>query len=143
MKLVSDLMIRNVLTHKADDTLEQAEQTMGGHQIRHIPVIDNDGKVVGLLSQKEFLAEAFRITDKFGAHNLRSYLAKTPIQQCMKTDIRTVRPDMPLTEAGQELRNKRHGCLLVTDEQQRLAGIISSQDFLRLAIELLEQSPAS
>lgn len=143
MKLVSDLMIRDVLTHKADDTLQAAENTMASHHIRHIPVVDNDGRVVGLLSQKEFLAEAFRITDKFGAHNLRSYLAKTPIAQCMKTDAPTVRPDMPLTEAGRELRTKRHGCLLVTDEQQQLLGIISSQDFLRLAIELLEQSPAS
>ncbi|QQD20511.1 HPP family protein [Venatoribacter cucullus] len=142
MKLVSDLMIRNVLTHQADDTLQDVEQTMATHSIRHIPVLDESGIVVGLLSQKEFLAEAFRITDKFGAHNLRNYLAKTSVRQCMKNDIQTVRPDLDLAEAGRLLRSKRHGCLLVADEQERLLGIVSSQDFVRLAIELLEQRPA-
>ena len=137
MKLVSDLMIRNVLTHKADDTLEQAEQTMGGHQIRHIPVIDNDGKVVGLLSQKEFLAEAFRITDKFGAHLLKIYLAQTQIAAVMRQDMAMVPADMDLKEAGSALLQKRSGCILVVDAEQKLLGILSSQDFVRLALQLL------
>ena len=137
MKLVSDLMIRNVLTHKANDTLQDAEQTLAKHQIRHLPIVDDEGCVVGLLSQKEFLAEAFRITDKFGAHNLRNYLVKTHIHQCMKTDVDTISPDMTLPEAGAALRNKRHGCLIVTDSNKKLLGIISSQDFVRLALELL------
>ena len=45
MKLVSDLMIRNVLTHQADDTLQDVEQTMAAHSIRHIPVVDESGIV--------------------------------------------------------------------------------------------------
>ncbi len=140
MKLVRDLMTRELLTHKPDDTLQDAEHTMGEHQIRHIPVVDEDGKIAGLVSQKEFLSEAFRITDKFGAHNLPSYLAKTPLKQCMKTDVITVGEDMPLTEAGQLLREKKQGCLLVTDADNRLSGMLSSQDFVRLAIELLLNS---
>lgn len=139
MKLVSDLMIRNVLTHRPDDTLQDVEQTMGQHQIRHIPVVDDEGRVVGLLSQKEFLAEAFRITDKFGARNLREYLAKTPVHQCMRTDIQTHSADTPLAEAGNALRSKHHSCLLITDEQKHLLGIVSSQDFVRLALELLTE----
>ena len=138
MKLVSDLMIHAVLTHKAEDTLQDAEQTLAKHQIRHLPIVDADNRVVGLLSQKEFLTEAFRITDKFGAHNLRNYLDKTPISQCMKTDIETVSPDMPLIEAGNALRSKRHGCLLVTDNDKKLLGIVSSQDFVRLSMDLLQ-----
>ncbi len=140
MKLVRDLMMRDLLTHRPDDTLQNAEQTMGQHQIRHIPVVEEDGTIAGLISQKEFLAEAFRITDKFGAHNLSAYLAKTPLQQCMKTDVLTVPEDMPLTEAGQLLRSKRQGCLLVADENNRLTGLLTSQDFVRLALHLLDKA---
>ncbi len=139
MKLVSDLMTRELLTHLPDDTLQDAEQTMGRHQIRHIPVVDEEGKIFGLLSQKEFLTEAFRITDKFGAHNMQTYLAKTTLRSCINTDVQTIPADMLLTTAGQQLRNSRQGCLLVTDSDNHLIGLLSSKDFVRLAIELLER----
>ncbi|UXD88814.1 CBS domain-containing protein [Thalassolituus hydrocarboniclasticus] len=140
MKLVSDLMTRELLTHLPDDTLQDAEQTMARHKIRHIPVVDNEGKVFGLLSQKEFLTEAFRITDKFGAHNLQTYLAQTKLSSCINTEVQTIAADMPLAAAGQQLRSSRQGCLLVTDSENHLIGLLSSKDFVRLAIELLEQA---
>jgi CBS domain-containing membrane protein len=139
MKLVQDLMTRTLLTHAPEDTLQAVEKTMAEHQIRHIPVVDSDGQIAGLLSQKEFLAEAFRITDKFGAHNLQTYLAKTPISQCMKKEVATVAPDMPLAEAGKLLKEKRHACLLVSADGRHLDGMLTSRDFVRLAINLLEQ----
>lgn len=138
MKFLSDLMVTNVLTCKATDTLDLAEAIMKEHQIRHIPIVAGK-EVVGLLSQKEFLAEAFRITDKFGAHNLKEYLSKTPIEQCMRRDITVFAPDTPLYEAAEALLSKRAGCLIVSDEQQQLLGIVSSKDFVRLAINLLKQ----
>ncbi len=139
MKLVSDLMTCKLLTHLPDDTLQGAEQTMGRHQIRHIPVVDAEGKIFGLLSQKEFLTEAFRITDKFGAHNLQTYLAQTKLRSCINTNVQTVPADMPLATAGQLLCSSRQGCLLVTDSDNHLIGLLSSKDFVRLAIKLLEQ----
>lgn len=139
MKLLRDLMITKVFTCEANDTLEDAENMMKEHNIRHLPIVAGN-QIVGLLSQKEFLAEAFRITDKFGAHNLRTYLAKTSIEQCMRTDLSIFSPDTPLAEAAQALLSKRTGCLIVADEQQQLLGIVSSKDFVRLAITLLQAS---
>lgn len=138
MQKLSDLMITKVLTCKADDTLEHAEALMKEHQIRHLPIVAGK-EVVGLLSQKEFLAEAFRITDKFGSHNLKEYLGKTSIEQCMRRDITIFAPDTPLIDAAEALLSKRMGCLIIADEQQQLVGIVSSKDFVRLAIALLKQ----
>lgn len=137
MKLVSDLMVRNVLSLKASDSLQDAEQLMGKAQIRHVPILDDDGKVVGLLTQKEVLAEAFRITDRFGAHLLRTYLAKIRISEAMRTDVLTFSDQASLKEAGEALLAKRLGCILVTDHEKKLLGIISSKDFLRLALSNL------
>lgn len=139
MKLVSDLMTTTLLTHKPGDSLRDAEHTMAQHHIRHIPVVDEHNVLCGLMSQREFLAEAFRITDKFGAHHLQDYLGKTLIEQCMQTQIATVGPATTLKEAGETLgANRRQGCLLVIDDQNHLVGMLTSQDFVKLAIHLLD-----
>ncbi|MAD43718.1 MAG: hypothetical protein CMI02_09830 [Oceanospirillaceae bacterium] len=138
MKLVQDLMTRELLTLNPADSLQDAEKLMKEHQIRHIPVVGDDGRIAGVLTQKEFLSQAFRITDKFGAHHLQEYLAKTPLSQCAETNYLVVEPTMLLSEAGRKLKEKRHGCLLVCDDDRRLTGLLTSQDFLRLAIILLD-----
>lgn len=137
MKLLSDLMTTNVVTLNPADTLADAEQQMKEHQIRHIPVVDDNGTVMGLLSQKEFLAEALRITDKFGVQHLRDYLKKIKIEQIMRTELPLFNGNTPLIDAAETLLSKRESCLLLVDEQQRLLGIVSSKDFVRLAIKLL------
>jgi len=69
---------------------------------------------------------------------LQEYLAKTPLSQCAETNYLVVEPTMLLSEAGRKLKEKRHGCLLVCDDDRRLTGLLTSQDFLRLAIILLD-----
>ena len=141
MQLVKQLMTTHLHTHLPTDTLRDAEKTMAGHHIRHIPVVDEEGKLCGLMSQREFLTEAFRITDKFGAHHLQEYLSKTGISQCMQHEVVTVTPDTSLQQAGESLRaNCRQGCVLVTDEHKVLVGMLTSQDFVKLAITLLQQN---
>ncbi|WP_420588553.1 HPP family protein [Bacterioplanoides sp.] len=137
MKQVSDIMIRNLITLKPTSNLKDVEAMMASRQIRHIPVTDDDQKLLGLITQKEFLAEAFRITDKFGAHQLAQYLTQTQLSDCMKTTLTTVHPETDLREAGESLHSMKQGCLLVVDEDGILQGILTSQDFVKLALDLL------
>lgn len=137
MKQVRDIMVRNLTTLGPQSNLKDAEAIMADKQIRHIPVTDDNNQLLGLLTQKEFLAEAFRITDKFGAHMLATYLAKTALSDCMKTTLTTVKEETNLREAGHMLHDMKQGCLLVTDDQQQLQGIVTSQDFVKLAVDLL------
>ncbi|WP_320819993.1 HPP family protein [Thalassolituus sp.] len=138
MKTISDIMITELFTLTPQCTLLDAERLMREHQVRHIPIIDNNRRLVGLLSQKEFLREAFRITDKFGAHHLQDYFSRTEIGSCISADITTVAPGVSLKAAGETLRREKQGCLLVADADDKLIGIVTSQDFVRLAIRLLE-----
>ncbi|APR68429.1 MULTISPECIES: HPP family protein [Thalassolituus] len=140
MKTVSDIMITELFTLTPLCTLLDAERLMREHHVRHIPIIDDNRHLVGLLSQKEFLREAFRITDKFGAHHLQEYFSRTEIGSCVSNDTTKVAPDLTLKEAGETLRQEKQGCLLVTDAEGKLLGIVTSQDFVRLAIQLLSSS---
>lgn len=137
MKTVRDIMTCGVHTLSVEGTLRDAELLMREHHVRHIPVLNEDSKVVGVLSQKEFLREAFRITDKFGAHHLQDYLAKTPVSDCLERNLETVTAETSLRNAGERLRKEKEGCLLVTDNDGRLEGIVTSQDFVQLALTLL------
>ena len=47
---VSDIMTTNIYTCKSDDSVENAEFTMSKNQIRRIPVVDNQNRVVGIVS---------------------------------------------------------------------------------------------
>ncbi|MEC7548265.1 MAG: CBS domain-containing protein [Pseudomonadota bacterium] len=138
MKTVSDIMTRGVHTLNAESTLRDAELLMREHHVRHIPVINENGGIAGVLSQKEFLREAFRITDKFGAHHLQDYLAKTPVIDCLEKQLETLPAGTSLKDAGERLRKEKEGCLLVANDDGQLEGIVTSQDFVRLAIELLD-----
>ena len=101
-------------------------------------MVNESGSIKGVLSQKEFLREAFRITDKFGAHHLQDYLAKTPVLDCLDKEIDTLPADTPLKTTGERLRAEKEGCLLIAGEEGTLLGIVTSQDFVRLALDLLD-----
>ncbi|MDQ4422907.1 MAG: CBS domain-containing protein [Thalassolituus sp.] len=138
MQTVSDIMTRDVKTLGTESTLRDAEELMREHHVRHIPVVNESGSIKGVLSQKEFLREAFRITDKFGAHHLQDYLAKTPVLDCLDREVDTLPSDTPLKTTGERLRAEKEGCLLIADEEGTLLGIVTSQDFVRLALDLLD-----
>ena len=138
MQTVSDIMTRDVKTLGTESTLRDAEELMREHHVRHIPVVNESGSIKGVLSQKEFLREAFRITDKFGAHHLQDYLAKTPVLDCLDREVDTLPSDTPLKTTGERLRAEKEGCLLIADEEGTLRGIVTSQDFVRLALDLLD-----
>ncbi|MEK9711442.1 MAG: CBS domain-containing protein [Thalassolituus sp.] len=137
MQTISDIMTTGVHTLRPESTLLDAEKLMREYKVRHIPVVDDENKVLGVLSQKEFLREAFRITDKFGAHHLQDYLAKTPVGDCLDKEVTCISSAQPLRDAGQALQQEKHGCLLIASEEKTLLGIVTSQDFVKLALSLL------
>lgn len=137
MQTISDIMTTGVHTLRPESTLLDAEKLMREYKVRHIPVVDDENKVLGVLSQKEFLREAFRITDKFGAHHLQDYLAKTPVGDCLDKEVTCIDSNQALQQAGEALQQEKHGCLLIASEEKTLLGIVTSQDFVKLALSLL------
>ncbi|MEQ3692531.1 MAG: CBS domain-containing protein [Thalassolituus sp.] len=137
MRLVKEIMTTEVLSLMPEQNLLDAEEMMRSHRVRHIPIVDGEGKLVGVLSQKEFLREAFRITDKFGAQHLQDYLGRTTVSSCLSQSVATMVEDSPIKAAGEKLKAEKSGCLMITNEDGHLAGIVTSQDFIRLALSFL------
>ena len=141
MQTVADLMVKNVAACKAQDSLLAAHQLMTDKHIRHIPIVDDEQQLVGLLNQKEVLRELFNIVNNRGTARMEYYESKVLVADVMRKDIEHIHPHMTLREAGEYFLKSHHGCLPVT-EDGKLVGILSSGDFVRLSLDLLPKASA-
>lgn len=139
----ADIMTRDVITVRPDASIAEARQLMTAHGIRHLPVVDAAGAFVGVVTQKAMLAEILRIADRHGLQELDREAELQSVAAILGKDVETIQPQLSLAAAGRFFLERRHGCLPVL-EQGRLVGILTSADFVRLSIALLEQaaSPA-
>ena len=61
-KELKDVMSKNVVTIGRDGSLEEARRLIISHGVRHLPILDPEGKLIGLLSVRDFLDELFGLT---------------------------------------------------------------------------------
>ena len=137
-RITQDIMATNVMSCSETDTLATAHKLMREHQIRHMPVVDSQtGEFLGLVTQKEVLRQAFTIAGTRGIAALESAEAAIPVTDVMSVDAETVQPQLPLLEAGRYFLESKHGCLPVVVDG-KLVGIITSADFVKLSVKLLQ-----
>ena len=137
MHTVADIMTKKVVSIGQTASLYEAQQLMRQHDIRHIPVLDPQGRLVGMLSQKAMLNSAFAIVEQSGASALSQRQQQISVASIMDTQVKTIPVDTSLVAVGQYFILHKHGCLPVVDDQQ-LCGIISSMDFVKLSVALLQ-----
>lgn len=138
--LVRDIMTREVVTLYEEDNLLGVEEGMRHFRFRHLPVVD-DGKLVGLITQRDLLRIAASVAEPGGdkkTHNIKERLFARDV---MARELVTVREDTPIADAGLLMWNNKLGCLPVVSDDCKLLGIVTEADFVKLALKLLEQSP--
>jgi CBS domain-containing protein len=128
---VAHLMSADLFTAHPDDLVDLAASVMEWRHIRHVPVEDDEGRLVGLVSHRALL--------RLLAQGLLSRSAKeVTVKEIMTRDLITVAPETPTLEALATMRRRKVGCLPVV-ENDRLVGIITAYDFLALSAEIIEK----
>jgi CBS-domain-containing membrane protein len=135
--LVRHIMTEKVVTFFSEQTLPLAEEVMAIHRFRHLPVIDNERRLVGLITQRDLLRGQISVLTGLTDDQRRARQAEVRISELMTRDIWTVTPDTPASHAGQTLLDHKFGCLPVVDQDHVLCGIVTERDFLRFAIKAL------
>jgi CBS domain-containing protein len=135
--LVSDLMTPDPFAISAQNTLHDAHNLMKEKNVRHIPVINEHGGLVGMLTQKIMIAQVMNIMANYSASALERKEKQTKVVDIMATDFTSVSPEQPLHEVAKFFVENRHGCMPVVDKDNNLVGILTSSDFVRLAAALL------
>ena len=127
---VNDLMTRGVHSLSPDSNLAEVSALMNSRRIRHVPVVDDDARVVGLVSQRDLLRGALGGGGDLPPSIQRAYLRSIPVDEVMVQEVETVGPETLIRDAAQRMLDLKIGSLLVTEES-RLIGILTETDFVR------------
>jgi CBS domain-containing membrane protein len=135
MLTVDTIMTRDLVTVNPGDTLDVARSIMRDKRIHHLPVVENDSILVGLVTLTDILAatdsELRDEDERMKAKDIR-------IEDVMIRDVMSVDEHAGLRQAALFLEKHKIGCLpVVTDG--KLHGIVTDTDFVAVAINLLEQ----
>jgi CBS domain-containing membrane protein len=123
-------MTEGVFAVRPKDDLATVSDLMDEHGVRHIPVVDGEGKLVGLVSHRDLLRNALRGQPGLPPELEKNLLLATTAGQIMTREPQTAEPEQDIREAAQMMLKHKYGCLPVV-RNGRLAGIITEADFVR------------
>ncbi len=143
---VSDVMIYDISAVFEDETVERAVNIMAGHVISGVPVVDEDMKVVGFITETDIMkasipsyfsllqsASFLPDTDQFMKnisrikdHKVSEYMSKPPI---------VVKADSPLIYAADLMIRHNIKTIPVVDDENRLIGVVTKMGILKAALE--------
>ncbi len=129
-RTVERFMAKDLFTVRPEDIIDFAASLMNWKHIRHVPVEDDSGNLVGLISSRELL--------EILANDKLKNKDEIIVQDIMKTDIATISPETSSLEALKIMREKDIGCLPVV-KGNKLIGIITAHDFLTVSAKLFEE----
>src|SRR6185503_10116858 len=131
-RTIGQFMSTDLFTLKPDDLIDLAASVMDWRHIRHVPVEDEEGQLVGLVTHRGLLR-----TLNVGSRTQRDD-GPTTVREVMIENPMTVSPSTTSLEAIELMRSNRVGCLPVVENNQ-LVGIVTSYDFLEASAQLFQQ----
>lgn len=132
---VRDVMTSDVVTLTRNDKLASASDVMNLGRIRHLPVLDESGDLVGIVSQRDLFHNALLQALGYGTRAAERLRDMFLVKDAMTTQVETIGPDVPLAEAAQRMLDRKIGSLCVVDEEGNLIGIVTEADFVALAAQ--------
>ena len=133
---VRDIMSSPVEFLEMGDSLDLAQHLMQAGHIRHIPVVDGEQRLIGLVTHRKLLGAWVGHGDPM-RERPGEVAREIPVDMLMETDVLTTTPDAPAAKAALVIERKKVGCLPVLDGG-RLVGIVTEADFVRVARKALE-----
>ena len=140
--VVRDVMSTPVFTIREDKHLRAVEEIMKWAHIRHVPVVDAGGRLVGIISHRDLLAAAVSsLAIKISQVERAQHLAAGAVGQLMRKPAGTIGPDETVQRAAHVMRQNKIGCLPVLDGGM-LVGIITEADLLGIVERLSDEAIA-
>jgi CBS domain-containing protein len=132
--VVRDFMTDRVIALQAEEDLSVASDLMAENKVRHLPVIDSTGELLGLLSHRDLVKVAYYSGEFLPISDLNQFLRNTKVKEVMVREVETVDPETSIEEAGMLMMENKFGCIPVCDGTH-LVGILTESDFIRHVVE--------
>jgi CBS domain-containing protein/osmotically-inducible protein OsmY len=125
----ADVMSTNVLTALLDDPLLEVADMMAWKGVRHLPIVDGEGRLAGIVSDRD-LRTALGVPAEALAQWGSALGRDRAVHEVMARDVEAVRPDQPLSQVIASMVSRNVGAVPVVDAERRPVGIISYLDVL-------------
>lgn len=137
---VDNVMAGNVVCVGEYDRFSEVEEKFRMHGIRHLPVVGQGGKLVGMISQRDLFRVCPPRVDEDGRRfytkaNLDEYI----LRHVMVRDPLTLKPEDSLADAFFKMAETHFGSVVVIDDHQRVCGIITRTDIIKAAVRILKE----
>ncbi|MDM8569594.1 CBS domain-containing protein [Thiotrichales bacterium HSG1] len=138
MITVKDLMSHELYTLKPTDTIQQARELMLKKRIRHIPIIEENGKFAGLLTKQDVLEVSVSALADIGLKERNELESHVPISEVMISEVVIAEENTNLIKAANFMLQQKHGCLPVFKDS-KIIGILTESDFVKLSLYLMKK----
>ncbi|MDM8558960.1 CBS domain-containing protein [Candidatus Parabeggiatoa sp. HSG14] len=139
MITVKELMSNELYTLKSTNTIHQARELMLKKRVRHVPIVDKKGEFVGLLTKHDVLGASVSALADINDQERNELESNIPISGIMMTKVVFAEEDTSLLEAARFMLKQKQGCLPIF-RGSKLVGILTEADFVKLALQLMEES---
>lgn len=130
---VGEVMTKKLVTMQRTDSLAALRDKMYEHQIRHIPVVDERCRLIGLVSHRDLLRNTLMERPGVSDYVEDSILEELRVSQVMVDELEVTTPETDLREAARIMLARKYGCLPVVDGS-KLVGILTESDFMKVVL---------
>lgn len=136
---IRDVMSHPVTSIQLNAPFRQVAQRISDMGIRHLPVVDEQNKAVGIITQRDLfkIQPPHKNIDGEWVFDLDA-LDNVILARAMTSNPTVLHPEDPVSEALLRMVHGKYGCVLVVDKDNVLCGIVTRADLLKLAARTLE-----
>lgn len=139
MTEVRSLMTKKIITVKVNTPIQAAYEDMKEHGIRHLPVVDMSGKLVGIISDRDMLRAAnIRMINEIEQE--MTFNPHHTVEDFMSWPVQTVSEKTSVEELAKMMIEQKVSAFVVNGPNQYIKGIITTDDLLQYLIEMLHSS---
>lgn len=130
-------MTKKVMTVSKETSVLEASELMKKNSIRHLPVVDEDNTLLGIVTDRDIRSAMPSILLDYDSHKERDRVGKIKLEEIMTKNPITISPMNTLEDALILMQQTKVGAFPVVDENRKLQGIISIRDLMRSFINVL------
>jgi len=134
--LVKDWMTTDVITVHEDTPITKASIIMKERNIRSLPVVNKEGKLLGIVTDRHLKAALPSKATTLDIYELHHLISRIKVKDLMTRDPVFVRPDETVELAAVLMLENRISSLPVINEEDSLMGIITQTDIFKVLINI-------
>ncbi len=135
---LSEIMTKDLITLGPNDTLEVVDFIFNNNEFRHIPVINDAGRIIGIISKSDYflLCSGMTLVNKEAGEKKNHRFFRTLLaEEVMKKDLVTLSPNTKVSVAAGIFKENLFHAIPIVDEDHTLMGMISTIDLLNYAYD--------